>query len=334
MIASLFVNEVAPRPHNSGHLFIEAVPCMSQFKAHLYSILDILPSSIKLRPRVESAIMLNILGGAQENSHDELVEMTNASQNENADVFLHLYGKTSRPGRKIGHITITNYAPRGNTQQLIAPLEEEVDRIRQDRLEASFAQATPLDTAKAPPSSTNLSSSSRDTKNPLVVVTMGSDSDLPVLKAAFDELERFSVPYDFTITSAHRTPHRMVELGRSAAARGIRVLIAAAGGAAHLPGMLASETTVPVIGVPVKATHLDGLDSILSMVQMPRGCPVGVVGINNSKNAALLAIKILGSSDEGYSSAMLSHMEEMSKEVEAKDAKLRDLGWKEYMTSQ
>ncbi|KAL9101592.1 MAG: hypothetical protein Q9163_003169 [Psora crenata] len=322
---SVIVNEVAPRPHNSGHLFIEAVPYMSQFKAHLYSILDILPCSFKPQPRVSAAMMLNILGGAHKDSHDGLVDLANTLYDDRIDIFPHLYGKSHKPGRKIGHITATTYSPSVDLEQLTAPLIKEVDRIRQDRLDATAAQ---LGSSNAP---TTLQPSSRDTENPLVVITMGSDSDLPTLKAAFEVLERFHVPYDFTITSAHRTPHRMTELGKSAASRGIRVLIAAAGGAAHLAGMLASETTVPVIGVPIKATYLDGHDSLLSMVQMPRGCPVATVGINNSTNAALLAIKILGSSDQVYRQAMAEYMKEMSDEVEAKAARLRHVGWKEYL---
>jgi phosphoribosylaminoimidazole carboxylase len=308
-----------------GHLFIEAVPYMSQFKAHLYSILDIFPRSVKLQPRVSAAIMLNILGGARENSHDALINLADTLYDDNMDIFLHLYGKSYKPGRKIGHITATSYAPSADLEQLAAPLIKGVDRIRQGRLDAASAQLCPSDAPPAP------QTSSRDAKKPLVVVTMGSDSDLPVLKAAFEVLERFHVPYDFTITSAHRTPHRMVELGKSAAARGIRVLIAGAGGAAHLCGMLASETTVPVIGVPIKATHLDGHDSLLSIVQMPRGCPVATVGINNSTNAALLAVKILGCSDQGYSQAMADYMKGMSDEVEAKAARLQEIGWKEYL---
>ena len=325
------MNEVAPRPHNSGHLFIEAVPYMSQFKAHLYSILDILPCSIKLQPRVSAAIMLNILGGARGDSHDGLVNLANTLYDDNIDIFLHLYGKSSKPGRKVGHITATTYAPSADLEQLTGPLDKEVDRIRQGRLDAASAQLLSSNAPMTLQSSSAPSTSSRDTKNPLVVITMGSDSDLAVLKAAFEVLERFHVPYDFTITSAHRTPQRMAELGKSAASRGIRVLIAAAGGAAHLAGMLASETTVPVVGVPIKATHLDGHDSLLSMVQMPRGCPVATVGINNSTNAALLAIKILGSSDQGYRKAMAEYMKGMSDEVEAKAARLQDVGWKEYL---
>ncbi|KAF5526933.1 phosphoribosylaminoimidazole carboxylase [Colletotrichum aenigma] len=323
---TITVNEVAPRPHNSGHYTIEAVPYMSQYKAQLYSILDMLPRSIKLQPRVSSAIMLNILGGAREDSHEELVDLTTSLYDDKMDIFLHLYGKSSKPARKIGHITVTSYEHGVNLEQLAAPLINEVNYMREARIDASSGQPrlqqSPIKAKKI---------SSRNSDKPLVVVTMGSDSDLKVLQGAFEILEKFEVPYDLDITSAHRTPHRMVELGKTAAQRGIKVLIAAAGGAAHLPGMLASETTVPVIGVPVKATHLDGHDSLLSIVQMPRGCPVATVGINNSTNAALLAVKILGSSSLEYQQKMAQYMSNMSTEVEQKAAKLQSVGWKAYL---
>jgi phosphoribosylaminoimidazole carboxylase len=319
--------------HNSGHYTIEAVPAMSQYRAQLSAILDIVPPQIKLQPRVSGAIMLNILGGGREDSHNSLVDMTRTVYDDNMDIFLHLYGKTSKPGRKIGHVTLTSYSADTNLEELAAPLIKEVDRIREDRLNTTSEQLRPnapalsSSTVQQPPAS----SSSRDTKNPLVVVTMGSDSDMGVLRGAFDVLEKFQVPYDFTITSAHRTPVLMSELAKTAANRGIRVLIAAAGGAAALPGMLASETTVPVIGVPVKATHLDGQDSLYSIVQMPRGCPVATVGINNSTNAGLLAVRILGASDAGYQKAMAEFMEGMREEVEAKAARLAKIGWKAYL---
>ncbi|KAK1690776.1 phosphoribosylaminoimidazole carboxylase [Colletotrichum godetiae] len=321
---TITVNEVAPRPHNSGHWTIEGVPYMSQYKAQLHSILDMLPRSIKLQPRVSGALMLNILGGAREDSHDELVDLTTSLYDDNMDVFLHLYGKSSKPGRKIGHITVTTHSANSSLERLAAPLIKEVNYMREARLDASSDQLRPQD---SPAKKT----SSRNTDKPLVVVTMGSDSDLNVLKGAFEILEHFDVPYDLDITSAHRTPHRMVELGKTAAQRGIKVLIAAAGGAAHLPGMLASETTVPVIGVPVKATHLDGHDSLLSIVQMPRGCPVATVGINNSTNAALLAVKILGSSNLEYQQKMAQYMSNMSREVEHKAAELKRLGPVAYL---
>ncbi|KAL3961756.1 hypothetical protein ACCO45_003279 [Purpureocillium lilacinum] len=310
---TIMVNEVAPRPHNSGHYTIEAVPYLSQYKAQLHAIMDI-------------AIMLNILGGAVPESHDKLVRLTETEYIRGTDVYLHLYGKASKPGRKIGHITFTTPSVEVDLEATIAPFVNEVDLMRQQRLSASSAQLRPTAAPEA-----NRKASSRDPNAPLVVVTMGSDSDLSVLAAGLDILEKFEVPYDCTITSAHRTPARMTELANAAAARGVKVLIAAAGGAAHLPGMLASETTVPVIGVPVKATHLDGNDSLLSIVQMPRGIPVATVGINNSTNAALLAVRMLGSHYPEYREKMARYMETMKVEVEGKAAKLEEVGYQAYL---
>lgn len=128
---------------------------------------------------------------------------------------------------------------------------------------------------------------------PLVGIIMGSDSDLPVMQPAADVLKEFDVPYEITIVSAHRTPQRLFEYAQAAEARGLEVIIAGAGGAAHLPGMVAAITPLPVIGVPVKASSLEGLDSLLSIVQMPAGVPVATVAINNAKNAGILAAQIL-----------------------------------------
>ncbi|KUK14393.1 MAG: 5-(carboxyamino)imidazole ribonucleotide mutase [Synergistetes bacterium] len=130
-------------------------------------------------------------------------------------------------------------------------------------------------------------------EKPLVGIIMGSDSDLAVMKGAAEVLEEFGVPFEITIVSAHRTPERMFEYAKNAQNRGIEVIIAGAGGAAHLPGMTASLTTLPVIGVPVKGSSLEGLDSLLSIVQMPKGVPVATVAINNAYNAGLLAVRIL-----------------------------------------
>lgn len=129
---------------------------------------------------------------------------------------------------------------------------------------------------------------------PLVGIIMGSDSDLPVMQQAADLLKEFSVPYEMTIVSAHRTPQRLFEYARTAEERGLEIIIAGAGGAAHLPGMVAAITPLPVIGVPVKAAALEGLDSLLSIVQMPAGVPVATVAINNAQNAGILAAQILG----------------------------------------
>jgi len=132
---------------------------------------------------------------------------------------------------------------------------------------------------------------------PIVSVVMGSDSDWPVMSPAVDVLAEFGVATEVEIVSAHRTPRRMIEFAETAAGRGIRVIVAGAGGAAHLPGMIASVTTLPVVGVPVPLANLDGLDSLLSIVQMPAGIPVATVAIGNARNAGLLAVRILATSD-------------------------------------
>ena len=159
--------------------------------------------------------------------------------------------------------------------------------------------------------------------SPLVGVIMGSDSDLPVMQAAVDVLSDFGVDHEVRIVSAHRTPDVMVRYAREAAGRGLKVIIAGAGGAAHLPGMTASMTTLPVIGVPVPLAQLDGLDSMLSIVQMPKGIPVATVAIGNATNAALLAIRILGVSDRALADQLAVYQAELEQSVRDKDAKLQ-----------
>ena len=153
---------------------------------------------------------------------------------------------------------------------------------------------------------------------------MGSDSDLPTMQGALDVLVDFGVPYEVRVVSAHRTPDVMVEYAKTAADRGIRVIIAGAGGAAHLPGMTASLTPLPVVGVPVPLKHLDGLDSLMSIVQMPAGIPVATVGVGNARNAGLLAVRILATSDEKLRAAMERYQADLAQQVRDKDAKLRD----------
>ena len=159
---------------------------------------------------------------------------------------------------------------------------------------------------------------------PLVGVIMGSDSDLRVMQAALDTLEEFGVPCEAHIVSAHRTPDRMFEYARSAASRGLQVIIAGAGGAAHLPGMTASLTPLPVIGVPVPLQELDGLDSLLSIVQMPEGVPVATVGVGKARNAALLAVRILGAHDDTLRERMEAYQASLAAAVVEKDARLGD----------
>ena len=159
--------------------------------------------------------------------------------------------------------------------------------------------------------------------SPLVGVVMGSDSDWPVMQAAAEALDEFEVPYEADVVSAHRMPHEMIAYGEHAADRGIRVIIAGAGGAAHLPGMLASVTPLPVIGVPVPLKHLEGLDSLLSIVQMPAGIPVATVAVGGARNAGLLAVRILAAADDALRAQMVEFQARLSAQAQAKGAALR-----------
>ena len=151
-----------------------------------------------------------------------------------------------------------------------------------------------------------------------IAIIMGSDSDLEVMKEAANVLDEFKIEYEITVVSAHRTPERMYNFAKEAKGRGIKVIIAGAGGAAHLPGMVASITTLPVIGVPVKLKTMDGLDSLLSIVQMPAGVPVATVAINNAKNAGILAAQILGTHNEEIAQSIQVFKDKMKAEVEKK----------------
>jgi 5-(carboxyamino)imidazole ribonucleotide mutase len=159
---------------------------------------------------------------------------------------------------------------------------------------------------------------------PLVGIVMGSDSDWPAMKAAASALEEFDVPFEADVVSAHRMPEEMLAYGKDAAGRGLRVIIAGAGGAAHLPGMLAAVTPLPVIGVPVPLEHLDGLDSLLSIVQMPAGVPVATVGVGNARNAGLLAVRILAVSDEVLRQRLHEFQISLKDAAQAKGAAVRN----------
>ena len=162
------------------------------------------------------------------------------------------------------------------------------------------------------------------TTPPIVGIIMGSDSDLPVMEAAVKILNTFNIPFELTIVSAHRTPERMLKYAKTAKSRGLKVIIAGAGGAAHLPGMVASITSLPVIGVPIKSSNsIDGWDSILSILQMPNGVPVATVALNGAKNAGLLAAQIIGSSDAAIGNAMDAYKINMGTEVLSKAEKLK-----------
>lgn len=161
---------------------------------------------------------------------------------------------------------------------------------------------------------------------------MGSDSDLPTMEQAIAVCEDFAVPHEIAIISAHRTPDRMVEYARNAYQKGLRVIIAGAGGAAHLPGMVASLTTLPVIGVPVTTRQLQGVDSLYSIVQMPKGIPVATVAIGNAQNAGLLAVQILATSDPQLQHQLQQYRQDLSQTVLDKQERLDKLGYQAYLT--
>ncbi|KZO97132.1 Phosphoribosylaminoimidazole carboxylase [Calocera viscosa TUFC12733] len=304
---SILVNEIAPRPHNSGHYTIESCHT-SQYTNHLLAILGLPLGSPALK--VPSAAMLNILGVSA--SFTPIAELVNVALTVQGAT-VHLYGKAeSRKGRKMGHITIVGSSDaevRSRLRPLLAALPPD-----------------PQNSTYVPPEQTPGFSS----PHPLVGIIMGSDSDLPTMLPAARVLDQFGVPYELTIVSAHRTTERMTLYAKGAASRGLRAVIAGAGGAAHLPGMVAAMTPLPVIGVPVRGSALDGVDSMWSIVQMPRGVPVATVAINNSTNAALLAIRIIGAGMPSLLQKMEKYMQDMEAEVMGKAAKLEEVGWEKY----
>lgn len=164
-----------------------------------------------------------------------------------------------------------------------------------------------------------------------VGIIMGSDSDLPVMRAAAEMCEHFGLAYEVDIVSAHRTPQKLMEYAQNAHKRGLKVIIAGAGGAAHLPGMVAAMTPLPVVGVPVRSSSLDGMDSLLSIVQMPGGVPVATVAINGAKNAGILAAQIIGSSNASLQKKVSNYKETMQNEVDEKSKKLTQLEYKAYL---
>jgi phosphoribosylaminoimidazole carboxylase len=323
------VNEIAPRPHNSGHYTIEACET-SQYENHLRAILSLPLGSTALK--VPSAAMLNLIGHSS--SMTEITNTINAALGI-PGVSVHLYGKLAcRTGRKMGHITV------------VADSDAQLKARLRPLLE-SLPFSSPEETDLYAPLPVTPGSGFSD-PNPLVGVIMGSDSDLPVMLPAARILDQFKIPYELTIVSAHRTTNRLIEYARSASARGLRTIIAGAGGAAHLPGMVAAMTALPVIGVPVKGSTLDGVDSLHSIVQMPastsiicasffpytfklqRGIPVATVAINNGTNAGLLAVRILSAGIPSLIDSMEKYMKTMESEVLDKVDKLKEVGWESY----
>lgn len=166
---------------------------------------------------------------------------------------------------------------------------------------------------------------------PIISIIMGSDSDLPIMRQAADFLKDFDLPFELTIVSAHRTPERMFEFAKTAHKRGIKVIIAGAGGAAHLPGMVAALSPLPVIGVPIKSSNsIDGWDSMLSILQMPNGVPVATVAVNAAKNAGILAAQIIGASDVSVQERMVAYKQNLAKGVAVKYKQLEQVGYEQY----
>ena len=166
--------------------------------------------------------------------------------------------------------------------------------------------------------------------SPLIGIIMGSDSDLPTMQAAIDICEQFEIPHEVAIVSAHRTPDRMIEYAKTAHQRGLKAIVAGAGGAAHLPGMVASLTPLPVIGVPIRTKALQGVDSLYSIVQMPTGIPVATVAIGNAANAGLLAVQILATGDPELSARVQSYRQSLKDLVLDKQARLEAVGYRNY----
>ncbi|QCE07440.1 phosphoribosylaminoimidazole carboxylase [Vigna unguiculata] len=294
----ILLNEVAPRPHNSGHHTIESCHT-SQFEQHLRAVVGLPLGDPSLK--TPAAIMYNILGEEEGELGFQLAHelMKRALAIPGASV--HWYDKPEmRKQRKMGHITIVGPSLNNIESNLAILLEGK-------RLHDKTAVA------------------------PRVGIIMGSDSDLPVMKSAAEILEMFGVPHEVRIVSAHRTPELMFSYASSAHERGIQVIIAGAGGAAHLPGMVAALTPLPVVGVPVRASTLDGLDSLLSIVQMPRGVPVATVAVNNATNAGLLAVRILGVANDNLLSRMSQYQEDQKEIVLNKGDKLEKHGWESYL---
>ncbi|PSC69680.1 phosphoribosylaminoimidazole chloroplastic [Micractinium conductrix] len=313
---SVLLNEVAPRPHNSGHYTIEACSS-SQFEAHLRAVLGWPLGDTRLR--VGASIMLNILGEAEGEEGERAAHELMGRAYATPGASVHWYGKAGVAAqRKIGHITIVGKDNAEARARLRA-----IDPAAADAIESSTARVA---------SELQLGGAAGDPSAPKVGIIMGSDSDLATMKAAAEIMEEFGVACEVTVVSAHRTPERMFEYARSAHQRGIRAIIAGAGGAAHLPGMVAAMTPLPVIGVPVKpaGAHLDGIDALLSIVQMPRGVPVATVAIGNAANAGLLAVRILATADPALQSRMLAYQEGMTQTVLGKAERLETKGWRDY----
>ncbi|KAM0833444.1 hypothetical protein ACQ4PT_064257 [Festuca glaucescens] len=293
----VLLNEVAPRPHNSGHQTIEAC-YTSQYEQHLRAILGLPLGDPSMK--APATIMYNILGEDEGEPGFVLAHQLIKRALNIPGASVHWYAKPEmRKQRKMGHITIVGSSMFIVKARLDKLLQRDTDAVNKAR--------------------------------PRAAIIMGSDSDLPIMKDAAAVLEKFNIPFELTIVSAHRTPKRMYDYALSANERGIEVIIAGAGGAAHLPGMVASLTTLPVIGVPIWTKSLQGMDSLLSIVQMPKGIPVATVAIGNAENAGLLAVRMLASRDPELSDRIYEYQQNLEDSVLGKAQRLEESGANEYL---
>lgn len=317
---SILLNEIAPRVHNSGHFTIEG--CItSQFENHVRAVCGLPLGSTAMR--TGCSVMLNILGHGSDTAATQEMQDICSRSLATPGAALHWYGKADvKSQRKMGHVTIT-----GARLQDIAGKVSYIAGV--DLPELGVHGRVGAWT----PATQGHSSQPLAGAPPMVGIIMGSDSDLPTMAPAAEILRDFGVPVEVTIVSAHRTAERMYEYARGARSRGLRAIIAGAGGAAHLPGMVASLTCLPVIGVPVPLKHLDGVDSLHSILQMPKGIPVATVAIGNAANAGLLAARILGVAHPHLLDAVESYARKLEEEVQAKAAKLEAIGWEQYLQS-
>jgi len=313
---SVLLNEIAPRCHNSGHYTMNG--CVtSQFENHVRAVLGWPLGDTSLN--VGCAIMLNLLGEAEGDEGVRRAHALMAKAYATPGASVHWYGKSGMAvGRKVGHINVVG-ATRAEARAKLGALDA-------GGLQSLVATQAAMAAAGLGGESSGGGGGAK------VGIIMGSDSDLATMKAAAAVLEEFGVPLELTVVSAHRTPERMMEYAKTAAARGLKAIIAGAGGAAHLPGMVAAMTALPVIGVPVKpaGAHLDGLDALLSIVQMPKGVPVATVAIGNAANAGLLAVRIIAASDPELLAKMEAYQAGMKDTVLGKASRLEAQGWAEY----
>ncbi len=300
---SVLLNEIAPRPHNTGH-YTQDSCATSQFENHLRAVCGMPLGSTEMI--VGAAAMVNVLGAPSGDMEDTVKVMDAAMEMPGATV--HWYGKAGcRAGRKMGHVNLVGDSASELQERLVTLMG------------CVGLGVEPVGGGRVPP------------PEPLVGVVMGSDSDLPAMQAAVEVLKDFGIAYEVDIVSAHRTPEKMMDYAKSAADRGLEVIIAGAGGAAHLPGMIASMTVLPVVGVPVKTSSLSGVDSLYSIVQMPRGIPVATVAIGNAQNAGLLAARIVGSTRPTMRQKMKTYQEGLKNMVLEKSSKVTTLGSDEYL---